>query len=318
MDTRTLVDPELLGAIDLFPPLNLESTPLADLRAGMGAMFPTLDSLANDDVSLEIVTVPAAGEGPAIDVIVHRPRGATGPLPLFLHIHGGGFFLGAAVMTSPANIDLARRVGCVVASVEYRLSPEATGPEPVEDCYRALAWLHAHADRFGIDRTRIAIGGESAGGGLSAALALMVRDRNEFQLCLQLLLCPMLDDRTGSDHQFCGEFVWTASTNRVAWATRIGAFAIEDDSAGYVAPARASDLTSLPPTYICVGALDLFLEEDLEYARRLARAGVPVELHVWPGAYHGFELATGAALTRRAIDERVAVLACAFGRSTPA
>jgi acetyl esterase/lipase len=312
MDTRKLVDRELLAAIELFPPLDLDRMPLADLRVEMGAMFPALESLANNDVSLDVVTVPAAGEGPAIEVILHRPRNVADPLPLFLHIHGGGFVLGAAIMASPANIDVARRVGCVVASVEYRLSPHATGPEPVEDCYRALTWLHAHADQFGIDRTRIAIGGESAGAGLSAALALMVRDRHEYQLCLQLLLCPMLDDRTGDNHPFCGEFVWTAPTNRIAWATRIGEYIIANDTSGYIASARAESLEGLPPAYICVGALDLFLEEDLEYARRLARAGVPVEFHVWPGAYHGFELAADAALTRRALDERIAALTRAF------
>ncbi|MFN3457601.1 MAG: alpha/beta hydrolase [Novosphingobium sp.] len=312
MDTRHLVDPELLPALALFPPFDIAEPGLENLRSMMDGLAPTPDSLACDDIALQRITVPASPSGPELGIILHRPVGRTGSLPLYFHIHGGGFVLGSAIMSSPANIVLAREVGCVVASVDYRLSPEVTGQQPVEDCYRALCWLAGNAQSHGIDPSRIVIGGESAGGGLAASLALMVRDRGTIALAMQMLICPMLDDRTQGDHPHCGEFVWTAEANAAAWALRIGSEDVVQDRRGYIAAARADDLHGVAPAYIAVGSLDLFLEEDIAYAQRLARAGVPVDLHVYAGGYHGFELAADASATRRTMEDRFSVLRRTF------
>jgi acetyl esterase/lipase len=178
-----------------------------------------------------------------------------------------------------------------VVSVDYRLAPETRFPGAVEDCYAALAWLVSQAERLGVDRERVAIGGESAGGGHAAALALLVRQRGDIKLCLQMLDSPMLDDRTGSTrdaHPYCGEFVWTPASNRFGWRALLGVEPGGPEVPVEAVPARVADLSGLAPAFILVGALDLFLEEDMEYARRLTRVGVPTELHVIPGAFHGF------------------------------
>lgn len=182
---------------------------------------------------------------------------------------------------------LAVDVGCIVVSVDYRLAPETPAPGAVADCYAALLRLHGTAAARGVDPDRIAIGGESAGGGLAASLAMLARDHCQVTPVLQLLTYPMIDDRTGragNPNPYTGEFVWTAATNQFGWQALIG-----DTPSPYAVPARAASLSGLPPACITVGALDLFLEEDIEYAKRLRSAGVPTELHVYPGAYHGFD-----------------------------
>ena len=195
------------------------------------------------------------------------------------------------------NQSLASELGCVVVSVDYRLAPETPHPGPIEDCYAALKWMHAHADELGIDPARIAVGGESAGGGLAACLALLARDRGEIPLVFQLLIYPMLDDRTVTEaepHPFAGAFIWTRDSNRFGWTSLLGCEPGGDEVSPYAAASRATDLKGLPPTFIAVGSLDLFLEEDLEYTRRLLRAGVSTELHIYPGAYHAFNMVPDA------------------------
>lgn len=312
MNTLHLVDPELVPALDLFPRFDIAPAELPNLRAAMDGLSPNLEDLSTSGVTVQRISIPASSDELTLELVLHQPASTTSCLPLYLHIHGGGFVLGNAVMSSPANVELAREVNCVVASVEYRLSPEATGRQPVDDCYRALTWLVENAERLGVDPSRIAVGGESAGGGLAASLALMVRDQGIIPLALQMLICPMLDDRTQGDHPFSGEFVWTAHSNAAAWAMRIGDESIQQDTRGYTAATRAENLQGLAPAYIAVGSLDLFLEEDMDYARRLARAGVPVDLHVYTGAYHGFELAVDASTTRRTMADRYCVLSRAL------
>jgi len=215
--------------------------------------------------------------------------------------------MGDPEMSEVRNRTWASQLGCVVASVDYRLPPESPHPGPVEDCYAALKWLHREAPRLGIDSQRIGIAGESAGGGLAAALALLARDRGEVNVAYQALVYPMLDDRTcvnSPRHPYTGEFGWTHDKNHFGWSCLLGCEPGSSDVSSYAVAARADDLSRLPPTFISVGTLDLFLEEDMEYARRLMRAGVLVELHVYPGAYHGFELfAPQACVTRQAVND---------------
>ena len=186
----------------------------------------------------------------------------------------------------------------------------------MEDCYAALKWFHANAAELGFSPKRIAIGGESAGGGLAAALALVARDRGEVPIIHQQLVYPMLDDRSPAEpHPYAGEFGWTRGANRFGWKSLLGQEPGGEGVSPYAAPARAANLEGLPPTFIGVGALDLFLEEDLEYARRLTRAGVPVELHVYPGAFHGSDLVTTARISRMHARDQMEALRAAFERS---
>jgi acetyl esterase/lipase len=182
---------------------------------------------------------------------------------------------------------------CVVVSVDYRLAPETRYPGSLEDNYAALKWVHAHAEELGIDRSKIAVGGESAGGGHAASLAIHARDRNEVPIVFQLLIYPQLDDRTGSTRPAppaIGHFMWTASNNRFAWSSLLGVPAGSSKVPVAAVPARVASVGGLPPAWIGVGAIDLFAEEDMEYARRLVHAGVATELLVVRGAYHGFDL----------------------------
>ena len=310
MSSRHLVRKELLGGLEYFPGGDWTHEQVLALRATPRPRPPMPDV---PEVEFAARLVPGPRGAPDVRVIVFRPKAAAGPLPAILHIHGGGYVMGTADMTEPAAKMLSRDLGCVIVSVDYRLAPETSHPGPVEDCYAALHWLHAHAAELGVDPARIALKGESAGGGLAAALALLARDRGEVPLCYQLLVYPMIDDRAPAEpHPFTGEFVWTHGSNRFGWASLLGHEPGAPGVSHYAAASRAEELAGLPPTYIAVGALDLFLEEDLEYARRLTRAGVPVELHVYPGAYHGFEAAGDTHTARQAQRNIVEALKDAF------
>jgi acetyl esterase/lipase len=203
-------------------------------------------------------------------------------------------------MNDARNRLLARDVGCIVMSVDYRLAPETPFPGAVEDAYAALRWLETHAQELGVDADRIVVAGESAGGGLAAALAILARDRGNSPLSAQILVYPMLDDRTGPghDHPHTGQFVWTRDNNQMGWSAYLGGLPGEDDVPASAAPARCRDLSGLAPAFIACGTLDLFLEEDMEYARRLVRAGVPTELHLYPGAFHAFDLIADARVSK--------------------
>ena len=297
MSSRHLVHRELSPALDSLPKFNLDAAQLAMVRAAPLARAPSPDV---PEVEVTDRTIPGPAGAPDVRVLVYAPRAMAGNAPGILHIHGGGYVIGDAEMGDGDNRLLARELGCVIVSVDYRLAPETPHPGPVEDCYAALKWMHDQAAALGVDRTRLAVKGESAGGGLAAGLALLARDRGEVALAFQLLVYPMIDDREPAEpHPYVGEFVWTPRSNRFGWASLLGHEPGIDGVSPYAAAARAADLTGLPATFIATGALDLFLEEDLEYARRLTRAGVPTELHVYPGAYHGFQLAGPTAVTRR-------------------
>jgi triacylglycerol lipase len=256
---------------------------------------------------------------PEVRVLIYMPPGQAVDRPAYMHIHGGGFVLGMPEISDAENRTIALELGCIVVSVDYRLAPETRFPGALEDCYAALAWLHREAVTLGVDTARIAIGGESAGAGHAASLALLARDRGEFTICFQLLDSAALDDRTGSGaetHPVCGEFVWTAPQNRFGWRALLGA---EPGGPGVpiqAVPARAASLAGLPQTFIAVGSLDLFLEENIAYARRLIHAGVSTELHVIPGAFHGFGFLGAAAPQARALLRyRNEALARAFAQA---
>jgi acetyl esterase/lipase len=297
MPSKHLVDPELLAGLEAFPPLEFTKETLPLLRQGMDAAATPAPEIGGVDV--EERTLRAA-QGHDVGISIYTPREPGESHPAVLHIHGGGYVLGSVRMNDISNRTLAIAARCVIVSVDYRLAPETPHPGPLEDCYAALKWLYANAATLNVDRTRIAVSGESAGGGLAAALALLARDRGEVPLLFQRLIYPMIDDRTAvriDPHPFTGEFLWTPSANYFGWSSLLGREPGGADVSHYAAAARADDLAGLPATYIAVGALDLFLEEDLEYARRLMRAGVPTELHVYPGAYHGFEITPQAKVT---------------------
>lgn len=197
---------------------------------------------------------------------------------------------------------LAAEFDCVVVNVDYRLAPETAFPGPVEDNYAALKWLHSNAADLGVDPLRIAVMGGSAGGGHAAMLALLARERREIPICFQMLTYPMLDDRTGSaiiPGGAIGKVGWSGEANAFGWSAFLGHRAGEGVPPSGSVPARVHDLTGLPPTFIGVGALDLFVDEDMEYARRLVRSGVPTAMHVAPGAFHAFDLVVPEARVSR-------------------
>jgi acetyl esterase/lipase len=244
-----------------------------------------------EDLVVEDRTVPGADEQPPVPVRVYRPRSAVGRVPALLWIHGGGMVSGTALIDERSNLDFARTLGIVVVSVDYRLAPSAHAPAQLDDCSAALRWLVAEADALGVDVERIAVGGASAGGGLAAGLVLMEHDRAEVAVAFQLLVYPMIDDRTvvRTDHTLEGVRVWTRASNRYGWTSYLGRPPGGAGVSEYAAPARRTDHTGLPPAWIGVGTLDLFHDEDLRYAAALRAAGVPCALEVVEGAFHGFD-----------------------------
>ena len=274
------LDPQIAAVVDLIPFDVLTAELVASMR-DMAMELPRTGEVESTDHTI-------AGT-PDVVVRVHRPKGLSGPLPCIYAIHGGGYVIGSYAMQDSFFDEVCPKLGCVGVSVEYRLAPDTPYPGPLEDCYAGLAWVFANAAELGVDATRIGIAGVSAGGGLAAALALLARDRGEYSIAFQLLDSPMLDDRqqTASSQQD-GLFVWSRGSNTFGWKSYLGALYGTDDIPPTAAPARATDLAGLPPAFIAVGAMDGFRDEDADYAFRLNDAGVPTELHVYPGACHGF------------------------------
>jgi acetyl esterase/lipase len=210
--------------------------------------------------------------------------------------------LGSYAMNDAVFDRRCPRLALVGVSVDYRLAPETSYPGPLEDCYRGLAWTHEHAEELGVDRDRIGVHGASAGGGLAAALALLAKQRGEVPVAFQLLDSPMLDDRQRTmSSRLDGLPVWSRDSNAYGWRSYLGELYGTNDVPATAAPARATDddLAGLPPAFVSVGAVDGFLDEDVEYALRLNHAGVPTELHVYPGACHGYQLAERCEISRQ-------------------
>ncbi|WP_227978551.1 alpha/beta hydrolase [Deinococcus terrestris] len=244
------------------------------------------------DVHFERRDVPGPAGAPDVTVLLYRPQNGQRNPAALLYLHGGGFITGSADAYHRQCTRFANELGLLVVNVDYRLAPKTPFPGPLEDCYAALKWLHAHAAELGVDPERIAVAGDSAGAGLAAGLAQLAHDRGEVSVAFQLLLYPMLDDRTvlRTDHGGRGEFVWTPGSNRLGWTAYLGHAPRLEDAPAYAAPARREDLSGLAPAWIGVGTLDLFYLEDREYARRLVEAGVPCEFFEVDGAYHASEL----------------------------
>lgn len=248
---------------------------------------------------------------PDVSVWVHRPANTEGPRPALLWLHGGGMVAGTARQDDAFCRRVATELGTVVASVEYRLAPEHSFPIPLEDCHAALQWLAREPD---VNPSRIAVGGASAGGGLAAALCLMVRGRETVSPAFQLLVYPMLDDRTAwqTDVDDPPFRIWDAASNRFGWRAYLGEENPSDVSP-LAAPARADSLSGLPPAWIGVGTNDLFYDEDVTYARRLRQAGVRCALEVVPGAYHGFDqVESYASVSRAFVETQIRALADAL------
>src|ERR1700686_2582154 len=293
-DPYSPVDPELLPVLKQFPAFDFSAEMVVKFR--QSPSMPPLPGPAPQPVERHIPGPPGA---PEVRLWVVDPAPAEKSKPVLLHMHGGGFMMPDPWLL-PRLQGIATDCHCVVVSVDYRLAPETRYPGSLEDNYAALKWVHAHAAELGIDRSRIAVGGESAGGGPAASLAIHARDRNkrdrneeDVPICFQLLIYPQLDDRTGSSHPAppaIGHFMWIASANRLAWSSLLGVPAGSSKEPVAAVPARVASVAGLPPAWIGVGSIDLFVEEDMEYARRLVHAGVATELLVMRGAFHGFDL----------------------------
>jgi triacylglycerol lipase len=298
--TRHLVDPQIAPMLDM-PALDLTHETLPEIR--INPLF-TGELVPPPPFPVSEAWAPVEG-APDLRLVIMNPPSTATSRGAVLHLHGGGMVVGTADRAVADKPQLALEHDCVVVSVDYRLAPETPFPGPQEDNYAALLWLVANAASLGVDPGRIVVMGESAGGGLAAALALMTRDRGGPQLAGQVLIYPMLDWRTGGPecpyaNRHTGEWVWTREKNRFGWEALRGDYAPTDEHKGWFSPALADDLAGVAPAYISTGALDLFLDEDLAYARRLIDCGVRCELHVYPGAIHAFEMVPDTTLAEQA------------------
>ncbi|MFD4637609.1 alpha/beta hydrolase fold domain-containing protein [Lentzea sp. NPDC058436] len=291
-DRRLHVDPQLAGTLKALPMGPNGLFDLTDIPATREAL---LSFVAPDEVPTAVAVeeyLATRPDGPDVPIRLLRPLTAGGPLPVLVWFHGGGQVLGFAAQDDSWLKPLCETIGCAIAAVDYRLAPETQAPGAAEDGLAAWRWLGREAGRLGLDGARIGIAGQSGGGGIAAATALLIRDSGAAAPLFQSLLYPMIDDRdrTASSHEITGIGIWDRATNVLAWKAILGERYGTDDVAPSSAPARATELAGLPPTFIAVGELDCFRDEDLDFAMRLREHGVPVELHLYPGAYHAFDL----------------------------
>ncbi|KAK7723376.1 hypothetical protein SLS57_004570 [Botryosphaeria dothidea] len=303
------IDPEIASLLPPIPDLAepMDDSTVAEQRAALATiMAPIKQSILSDPAIAHTErTIPGPGGPLAISVLTAKApasgKAAPKRRPGIVHFHGGGMTMGDRWVGMGLVAEYVRTLDAVAITVEYRLAPEHAHPAPVEDCYATLAWAGAHADELGVDGARLMVAGESAGGGLAAAVALMARDRGGPALCAQLLVCPMLDDRNESvsSRQVVGGGTWSRRRNLFGWRCLLGEKAGGDDVSCYAAPARATDLSGLPQAFIDAGSAETFRDEDVAYASKLWECGVQAELHVWPGGPHAFHtFLPNAALSR--------------------
>ena len=301
MDFLATLDPEIVASLDAIPVEMI--TAVGDDPPQARAMFESFkeviaEMLPSTEVTVEERTIP--GPDGEVPIVIYQPPNPA-PRPGLLWIHGGGYIIGSA-RDDMSCISLAEHVGCAIVSVDYRMAPDVTYKESVSDCFVGLKWMADHAEELGVDGNRLAIGGASAGGGLSAGLALYNRDHGGPALALQLLIYPMIDDThdTPSGHEITHEKVWNRDVSLKAWRMYLGEEYGSDHVSPYAAAARATDLSGLPAAFVTVGTRDLFRDEAINYAQRLMAAGIPTELEVYPGMFHGGEmLAPLAAVSQR-------------------
>lgn len=291
------LDPELVPLVELLPDMAGALEDVAAAREMLAGFVPSDPPHGEDDVDVAVVDL---GES---QVRIYRPRGLEGDLPAVLHLHGGGFCLGSAEIEHAQSVAMALRLGAVVATPDYRLAPEHPYPAGLDDCYAALLHL---AGLAGVDRSRIAVHGQSAGGALAAAVALLARDRRGPALCFQVLEIPVLDDRllTPSMTVHVGTPMWNRPQAETSWRYYLAG----QEADQYAAPARAADLAGLPPAYVLTCELDPLRDEGIQYAARMLADGVSVELHSYPGAFHGTAIAQGSDIAKRMEDERLGAL----------
>ena len=302
---RPPFDPELeavLVALADHLPSTITPEMIPEMRKPLPVEVPVDETLAEAGIRRTDHAIPGY-RGDTIEVTVLEKEGRTGPSPCVFHTHGGGMIIGDRFVGLQQMLPWITELGAVAVTVEYRLAPEHPDPYPVEDCYAGLVWTAEHADELGIDLSRLLIAGASAGGGLAAGTALLARDRQGPELVGQVLIYPMLDDRdaTVSTAQIDGVGVWDRTSNITGWSALLGERRGGPDVSVYAAPARATDLTGLPPTYIDCATAEVFRDEDVAYATALWHAGVQAELHVWPGGFHGFDLMAPHTATAQAM-----------------
>ena len=304
--------PVLAPLREMMPGFNADTLPAMRRLTSDGIPgLPPVDLTAGGAIRVQELTVPGPAGDPDITLLVLSPAAGATNAPCIYHTHGGGMIIGDRRTGIDLFLPHVVDSGAVVVSVEYRLAPEHPDPAPVEDCYAGLRWTAEHADELGIDPSRILISGASAGGGLAAGVALLARDRGGPALSHQVLICPMLDDRftTHSSRMHDGTGGWDRNDNEFGWTSLLGERRGTDDVSPYAAPARATDLAGLPRTFLDVGSAETFRDEVLDYATRLSQAGVSVDLHMWGGGFHGFDmLVPQAAVSQASLATRDAFL----------
>ncbi len=299
MSTNHLLDPEIRPIIEQLPSMEMSLATLPMVRQATAEMMYGKSDADAVNVTRDEVYAPGLNGGPDVRCLRYSSNARRTPSPAYIHIHGGGYLLGAPEMMDIWNLQAAAEQSLLVLSVDYRLAPENPIPAPLDDCYAVLAWVHENAEALGVDPTRIAVGGESAGGGLAAALALRARDAGDYPIHFQLLVVPMIDDRTGTaavpGHPTTGEFVWTREKNQLGWNAYLG----DAPRAAPQVPSRAETLRGLPSTWLATAQLDLFRDENIEYAQRLMDDEVATELAIYPSVCHGWQMAEEAAVSKR-------------------
>jgi acetyl esterase/lipase len=304
------IDPEIGESLRGFPDFDFSLDKLPAMRSG---------SMFEPQTAPDIERVELSTEGSGVALSVLRPFESNDDSPVLFWMHGGGMVIGNRHMDDARLIEWCRCLGCVCISVEYRLAPEAPYPAPLDDCEAGLRFVVEHAHDLRIDRQRIGVGGRSAGGALAAGLALRWRDNASAPLAFQYLEYPMLDDRgLTPSSQLEGLPVWTRESNAFGWRSYLGDRYGTDDVSGDAAPARATEFSRLPTTFIAVGTADCLRDESIEFAARLCRAAVPTELHLYAGAVHGFDMFADTAVARTAARDSADWLARQFNRPTVA
>jgi acetyl esterase/lipase len=307
------IDEELAPSISALP--RVDRTDVAEARRITASRIRR--DAAEEGVTTEDLSCTSA-DGQTVELRVYRPDHRTNRGAIY-HVHGGGFILGDLEMSHLRNVEIAREVGSVVVSVNYRLAPEWPFPTPVEDVYSGLVWLHDRAGELEIDPSLVVLHGVSAGGGLAAGTALLARDRNGPPIRLQFLASPVLDDRlsTASSKRFTDTPALNRQDVETCWSAYLGQAGRGTGAVSpYAAPTRASDLTRLPRTHISVAEFDPLRDEAIDYARSLLAAGISVGLHLFPGTYHGSSRVREAAVSRRELAEEIAVLRSVVGRGS--